>query len=69
VQIFPIASLTCNCVSEKPLVSINVFARLGANTEKVLGLEYRLEKGQRLAAARNLGVYLRDIFIQFRANE
>lgn len=33
-QILAIASLTCNCVSENPDVSINVFARLVEETEK-----------------------------------
>jgi hypothetical protein len=35
-QIFAIACLTSNCVSEKPLVSINVLALRGADIENVL---------------------------------
>lgn len=38
VQICAIASLTCNCVSENPLVSIRVLARDVVETENVLVL-------------------------------
>ena len=38
-HIFAIASLTCNWVSENPLVSINVFVRRGIDTENGRDLE------------------------------
>lgn len=57
-QILAIASLTSNCVPENPLVSINVFARRGADIEN--GLEQGIEKWWRLTAFKHLGIYVLD---------
>ena len=57
-QILAIASLTSNCVSENPLVSINEFARRGADIEN--GLEQEIEQWWRLTAFKHLGIYFLD---------
>jgi hypothetical protein len=66
-QILAIASLTSNCVSENPLVSINVFARLGADIEN--DLVRGLGNWWRLAAFKHLGIYLRDSNIVMTARK
>lgn len=57
-QILDIASLTSNCVAEKPLVSINVFALRGIDIEKYL--DRVSEKRLLLAEVKPPGTYLRN---------